>query len=124
MILGVGTDILAISRMGEALKRSSFSEKCFTEEERRQSGGKVSFLAGCFAVKEAVSKSFGTGFAGFGPRDIEALRDKNGKPYVNLYGGAGKKFEEMEGKKISVSISDTEEYAVAFAVTEGRDGIS
>ena len=52
--------------------------------------GKVSRLAGDFAVKEAVSKVFGTGFRGFGLLDIEVLRDELGKPWVRLHGGAKK----------------------------------
>lgn len=48
--------------------------------------GKVSRLAGDFAVKEAVSKVFGTGFRGFGLLDIEVLRDELGKPWVRLHG--------------------------------------
>ena len=41
-----------------------------------------------FAVKEAVSKVFGTGIRNFSLLDIEVLRDPLGKPYVNLYGAA------------------------------------
>ena len=56
MILGVGMDLLEISRMEKALERESFSLRVFTEEERRQARGRVSFLAGCFAVKECIRK--------------------------------------------------------------------
>ncbi len=62
--------------------------RVYTEEERRQAGGNASRLAGDFAVKEAVSKVFGTGFRGFGLLDIEVLRDEFGKPWVQLHGGS------------------------------------
>jgi len=119
MILGVGTDILKTARMEKALGIPSFSGRSFTEEEQRQAKGKVSFFAGCFTVKEAVAKCFGTGFRGFGPADIEVLRDGQGKPYVNLYGGAKRIFDEMHAVRISVSVSDTDDTVIAFAVLEG-----
>lgn len=77
-------------------------------------------LAGTFAVKEAVSKVFGTGFRTFLPQDVEVLRDEFGKPYVRLYGNA----KVLAGKKgirrLEVSISNTAEHAMAFAVGEGE----
>ena len=50
MILGVGTDILEILRMERLQDSSAAAEKIFTEEERRQSEGNVSRLAGDFSV--------------------------------------------------------------------------
>ena len=119
MITGVGTDILPVSRMERAAARESFCRRVFTEEERRQAEGRAPFLAGCFAVKEAVVKCFGTGFAGVEPVEVEALRDSRGRPYVRLYGGALKRYRELGGTGIQVSISDAGDYVVAFAVMEG-----
>lgn len=119
MIIGIGTDLVEIARVEEALKQRSFLMRAFTEKERRQSRGSSSFLAGCFAVKEAVAKCFGTGFSGFSPCDIEVLRDQRGKPYVNLFRGAKRRFRESGGEGLSVSISDTGTLALAFAVLEG-----
>ncbi len=121
MMIGVGTDLVEIERVEKAAESGPFLKHTFTEEERRQSGGRGSFLAGCFAVKEAVAKCFGTGFRGFSPVDIECLRDEKGKPYVNLYGGAEALFRELGGTRLLVSISDTRTLAAAFAVLEGRD---
>lgn len=78
-------------------------------------------LAGNFAVKEAVAKAFGTGFRSFMPGDIEVLRDKLGKPYVVLYGGAKEMAEEMGMRVIHASISNTLEYALGFVVGEGEE---
>ena len=113
MILGVGTDLIEIKRMEKACRRPHFVARTFTETESRQAKGSASF-----AVKEAVAKMFGTGFRGFMPGDIEVLRDELGKPYVNLYGGAKKRSEEMGLTQIHVSISNTEDFAMAFAVGE------
>ena len=79
-------------------------------------------LAGDFACKEAVAKCFGTGFRGFRPIDVEVLRDELGKPYIVLHGGARTLFEELGGRSIQVSISDTKELVIALAILEGADG--
>ncbi len=119
MVIGTGCDLLEIHRM-EQLKQGNRLERIFTEAERRQANGRKSVLAGDFAVKEAVSKCFGTGVRGFSLLDIEVLRDELGKPYVLLYQGALARYEEMGGESLSVSISDTRELVMAFAVLEGR----
>ena len=54
MILGLGSDLIEIARVEKAAREERFLARTFTEEERRQSGGNMAFLAGCFAVKEAV----------------------------------------------------------------------
>lgn len=121
MILGVGTDMVEIGRMEKACRKDAFLKRTFTPEECRQAEGKPSKLAGNFAVKEAVAKVFGTGFRTFMPGDIEVLRDDLGKPYVVLYRGAKLLAEQMGIGRIWVSITNTKEYAVAFAVGEGEE---
>lgn len=119
MILGVGTDMVEIGRMEKACKRDAFLKHAFTSEERRQAEGSPSKLAGNFAVKESVAKVFGTGFRSFMPGEVEVLRDGLGKPYVVLHGGAKAMAKQMGIRKIWVSITNTRELAVAFAVGEG-----
>ncbi len=119
MIIGIGTDIIEISRVEKACGKQRFIEKCYSEKEIEFFGSRSESLAGNFAVKEAVSKALGTGFRGFGLRDVECLRDELGKPYVVLYGGALERFESIGGKKILVSISHSKEDAVAFVIIEG-----
>ena len=121
MIAGVGTDMIEIARIKRACEKKAFLTRVYTQEECRQAGNNYSRLAGTFAVKEAVSKVLGTGFRSFGPRDIEVLRDSLGKPFVRLYGGAGKLAGELAIQQIHVSITNTAEYAAAFAVGERAD---
>lgn len=120
MILGVGTDLTEIERIRRACGRGSFLERTFTDEECRQAGGSASRLAGDFAVKEAVAKALGTGFRSFWTRDVEVLRDELGKPYVRLFGGALERARALGVERIEVSISNTKELAMAFAVAEGE----
>ena len=119
MLTGVGCDLIEIERMKKACEKEAFLLRVYTEEERRQADGRISVLAGTFAVKEAVAKVLGTGFRTFMPKDVEVLRDELGKPYVVLYGNAEKIACEKQIKRIKVSISDTAQYAMAFAVGEG-----
>ncbi len=122
MIVGVGTDLIEVSRVEKACEKQAFLSHVYTEEERRQAGGRILKLAGNFAVKEAVAKAFGTGFRNFLPGDMEVLRDELGKPYVVLHGGAEEKARELGIARLHVSISNIKEYALAFAVaeTQGR----
>ncbi len=121
MIIGVGTDLIEIARIKKACEKEAFLLRVFTQEERRQAGEKVSRLAGDFAVKEAVSKVFGTGFREFGLQEIEVLRDELGKPYVRLSGAAERLAGELGIDRLQVSITNTETLAMAFAVGEGEN---
>lgn len=120
MILGVGTDMIEIERIKKACEKEAFFVRTFTKNERSQARGNITRLAGDFAVKEAVAKVLGTGFRSFMPKDVEVLRDPLGKPYVCLYEGAKLRFEQLDMKRIEVSISNTKEYAFGFAVGEGE----
>lgn len=122
MIIGVGTDIVEIIRIKKACDdNEAFLLRYFTEKEIEIIKGNFSRIAGNFSVKESVSKCFGTGVSGFGLKDIEVMRDDFGKPYVNLYNGALKISNELGISNILVSISDTDNIVVSFAVAERGD---
>lgn len=121
MIIGIGIDIIEINRIEKVVKRTnSFIEKSFTHNEIEyfnSKGFRVNTIAGNFAAKEAISKALGTGFRGFGLRDIEILRDKLGKPTVHL---SDKIYELIDITEFTmhVSISHSKENAIAYAVME------
>ncbi len=124
MIIGIGVDIIEISRIEKACGRESFFKKIFSENEikactKNNNNKNFSSLAGNFAVKEAVSKLFGTGVRNFQMRDIEVLRNEIGMPYVVLHNNAKYISEKMNIKNIFVSISHNLDNAVGFAVAEG-----
>jgi len=118
MIVGVGVDITEIERIKKACQKSGFIKKIFTEKEIELFRGKYASLAGNFAVKEAVSKAFGTGIRNFKMTDIEVLRNELGMPFIVLYNDAKKISEELKINKIFVSISHNMECAVGYAVAE------
>lgn len=121
MIIGIGTDIIEIERIEKVINRtSSFIEKSFTSNEIeyfKTKGLKGNVIAGNFAAKEAVSKAIGTGFRGFGLKDIEVLRDELGKPIVKLSDKVYK-LVEAEQFNIHVSISHSKGNAIAYAIME------
>ena len=124
MIFGIGTDIVKISRIKEMKSLSTFAEKILSPEELKiassHKGEKlIKFLAKQFAGKEAISKAFGTGLRK--PillKDIEILRDENGKPLFNPLGGVKKTIIDLGITKSHVSLADENDYAIAFAILE------
>lgn len=120
MITGIGTDLVEVARVQKAIGRSSFLERIYTEKERELITARPARAAGNFAAKEAVSKALGCGFAGLAPAEIEVLRMPSGLPYVILHGRAKKRAEEQGVCKVQISITDTAEYAQAYAVCEGE----
>lgn len=119
MIKGVGCDIVKTERIETLMLNTHFNRKVFTPTEQVFISTKsVQSAAGLWAAKEAICKAFGTGFDGFAMQDIEIEHDENGKPWVKLYDGAKKRFEQLCGRQISISISHDGEYAIAFAIIE------
>ena len=125
MILGIGTDIIEINRIEKALDRTeSFKDKLLSREEKEyffKKGNRTESIAGNFAAKEAISKALGTGVRNFEMNEIEVLRDELGKPYVRLLGNAKQIARQKGVTHIHISISHCKEYAVAYAMIEGRD---
>ncbi len=119
MILGVGVDAVEISRVQRSCEKGHFQSHIFTETEIAQFDKRKVRAASDFAGKEAVVKVFGTGFSGCFPRDIEILRNDKGAPYVNLYRGAKEIAEGLGITSIQISITNTSDLAVAFAVGIG-----
>lgn len=121
MIVGIGNDIVEIQRFETIMERESVLHKMFSEREVVLGGKRPSFFAGNFAVKESVSKAFGTGIRGFRLCEIEVLRDEMGKPYVELCGKAKELAEGIGIDCIHVSISDTKQLVMAVAVAEAKE---
>lgn len=120
MIVGIGTDLIEIERIKEAVEKTPrFLEKNFTELERamfEKRHFKPETIAANFAAKEAVLKVLGTGLRGCRFSEVEVLRDELGKPYVVLYGGAKAIAEAAGIGKIHISVSHSKSNAIGYAV--------
>ena len=120
MIIGIGNDIAEIERIKKACEKEAFLRRVYTEKERESSKNKAPYLAGCFSVKEAVSKAFGTGIRGFELYEIEVLRDNHGKPYVNLFGQAKDMAQKLGIDIFHVTITNTSQFAFSTVIAERR----
>ena len=120
MILGIGTDIIEISRLANV--KQTFVNRVYTTKEISQLSDvedrRTEQLAGMFAAKEAVIKALGCGFSRAGPCEIEILRENSGRPYVRLLGNAKTISNALGVDTVLVSISHCKNYAVAHAIAE------
>ncbi len=115
MIVGVGIDIVELERIEKIVKRQpKFIERILTDHEKEMftklSGRRqIEFLAGRFASKEAFSKAVGTGIGSeLSFLDIEIFSDEKGKPCIRHHAE----------KRVHLSISHSQEYAVAQVIIE------
>ena len=119
MIESVGIDLVETQRIKVAMDRygERFTARVFTPWEVEYCLSKINpalSFAGRFAVKEAVFKAIGTGSArGVKWTSVEVVNDRRGQPQVRL--GRGIR-NHIGNKKIIISLSHTNEYAVASAI--------
>ena len=120
MIRGIGTDIVEIDRISNAIKKEFFLKKAFNDSEIDMAVGRNrdSFLAGNFATKEAFVKALGTGFRGVELKDLAVLRDELGKPFIKICNNLNRHLQGIDENKIHVSISNTDSLAIAMVVIE------
>lgn len=119
VLKGLGCDLVQITRMEDALKKQGFAQRVFTESELESVLSKgAQTAAGYWAAKEAVSKALGTGFADFGPKDIEILTDESGAPLARLHRGARARMARIGALSVYVSISHEKGMAMAVAAVE------
>jgi len=126
-VLGIGIDLIEIERMQQVVQRwgDAFLTKVFTATERAYCDSKAEpwrHYAGRFAVKEAVSKAFGTGIGKeLGWLDIEVTRsDQTGAPGVRLSARSQAWAESRGVRSIFISVSHTHRDAVAQALLSGE----
>ena len=125
MILGTGIDLVEVARIASSFEKhgESFVNRILLPDEIAyclQHRQPAPFLAARFAAKEAISKAFGTGIgAELGWLDMEIRRQESGEPFVVLHGKGQQWFAARGAKKLHVSLSHTENYAVATAILEG-----
>jgi holo-[acyl-carrier protein] synthase len=125
----VGIDILAVERVSRLLRENAgIEDEVFTAREIEYCARRArpdEHLAARFAAKEAVLKAIGTGAArGMRWTDVEILRDRAGRPRVELHGRAAAYAGARGIRDIDVSLSHSGGLAVAqaAAVCDGGEG--
>lgn len=116
--IAVGIDVIEIARVQHVLDDfgERFLHRCFTEYERNRFGNRIEELAGRFAVKEATSKTLGTGIRGIRWREMETQVNRRGKPVLVLHGSARERAALLGLTDFSVSITHSRTDAMAIVV--------
>jgi len=121
-IVGIGTDLLDVSRIEQAYQRHGerLVKRFLTPAEQQvwqQRHQSINYLAKRYAAKEALAKALGTGIAkGVGFQQLEVLNDRQGAPRVNLYQAALLRMQQLGGRQAFISLSDEGPWIQAFAV--------
>ena len=123
MILGVGIDIVEVSRIVEKLSgRDDFRAKVFSQREIaycESVARPYESYAARFAAKEAFLKATGLGLTlTLDLSEVEVSQDEHGSPRIVLQGGLTDLAGSRGWSKIHVSLSHTKTAACAVVVLE------
>ena len=121
MIHGIGTDILAVSRLGNVCADEVFVRRAYTPAERAQAAERENpncYFCTRFAGKEAVFKALGMDPDRARLNEIEILSDAFGAPHVTLHGRMAAFARDAGIARIHISLSWETDCAVAFALAE------
>jgi holo-[acyl-carrier protein] synthase len=124
MIVGTGIDIVEVPRLAATLERfgERFVKRVFTEAERRYCDSKqnrAERYAARFAAKEAGLKAIGTGLrGGVSWREVEVSRAPGGRPTLSYHGKAASYAASLGARRTSLSLSHTEQHAIAQVILE------
>ena len=124
MIVGIGTDLISISRIEKVHNRfgARFARRILGVDEMDEyhaRKNKNTFLAKRFAVKEAAVKALGTGEReGVLLKDFSLSHDRLGKPILQIAGQAKKRCALLGISQQHVSLSDELDQVVAFVILE------
>jgi len=124
MIVGIGIDIAEPRRLEEAVGRYGrrFLERIFTPREIaycERKRNKWERFAARFAAKEAAFKALGTGWRrGVRWQEAEVINQPSGKPTLELSGRARELAERLGVQNISLSLTHSEQFALAQVIFE------
>ncbi|MCY3981489.1 MAG: holo-ACP synthase [Alphaproteobacteria bacterium] len=124
MIVGLGSDLVDITRIERTLERfgERFTWRVFTEAERQRSDRRrlrAASYARRFAAKEACSKALGTGLRqGVYWRDMSVVNLPGGRPTLQLTGGAAQRLASLlpPGTRPRIDLTITDEPPLAHAL--------
>jgi holo-[acyl-carrier protein] synthase len=124
MIVGVGLDIVEITRVQKAIEKGSLAERFFTPAERAfceaKNAGRYASYAARFAGKEAFVKALGTGFRAGRFQEISIENNELGCPQVLLSGYYSDIIKTRKIDGIHISLSHSRMWAVAEVILEAN----
>lgn len=116
MIIGIGVDVVQVSRFAAQLDRApALRDRLFTPAER---GLHIRSLAARFAAKEAVAKALGAP-AGMNWQDCAVLTDATGAPRIQVQGTVAAVAEAKGVRCWHLSLSHDGDIATGMVVAEG-----
>jgi holo-[acyl-carrier protein] synthase len=125
MVLGLGTDLIEISRVQASIDRfgEQFLRRVFTEGEiafcQKKKRNAAESFAARFAAKEAGAKALGTGISrGVSWREIEVQREPGDRPELMFSGRAAERARAMGIQRISLSLTHSRDVAMAVVILE------
>ena len=124
MIYGIGTDIVAVSRIAALHERygDALARRILTAQEWANyatHAQPVRFLAKRFAAKEAFAKAVGTGIREpVSLRFIGVAHDEWGKPMFACAPELAEWLAQRGIARVHLSLSDEKEQVIAFALAE------
>ncbi len=124
MIYGIGTDIVATSRIEAAWARhgEAFAQRILAPQEWAgfaETSQPARFLAKRFAAKEAFAKALGTGIRAPATwHNIRVVHDGLGKPLLDFGPALADFLSHHAIRSHHLSISDEKEMAAAFVILE------
>ena len=124
-ILGIGVDIVDITRFNKLIKNKDFIKRIFSNSEiliAKKIRNKKAYYTKRFAAKEALAKSIGTGFRdNLNFKDISIINDKLGKPsfvITNKIKNIVKDQFKTSSFNFFLSISDEKKYSIAYVILQ------
>jgi len=123
MIVGIGTDVIRISRVKKAMERTpGFETRVFSTEEIEYCNSMAfpdRHFAVRFAAKEAFMKALGTGWAkGIRFEDIIVQRNEDGQPYIEVQSPTRDLIPQFSQLNLWVSLAHDGDVAIATVVIE------
>ena len=124
MIIGVGIDVVTISRIGRMIERygDRFLRKVFSDEEIADGaalGARAQFFAGRFAAREAFFKALGTGWGrGLSLREVTVTTAEHGRPVLVLSSRVEEKVRELGASNAHLSITHEGDQAQAIVILD------
>jgi len=122
VIVGIGIDFVAVSRMAHWLDDDALCERFFHPREldavRSRGSDAARSLAARFAAKEAFAKALGTGFSGLRLKDIRVENRSNGRPVLIPEGGAKDAMTRVGASRVHLSITHEGNLAAAQVILE------
>ena len=124
MIVGTGLDMARVDRIRASIDKFGrrFLERVYTPREIAYAESKANRFeryAARFAAKEAGMKAIGTGWrGGITWQDFEVTNLPTGRPTLQLRGRARVVADQLGVSSIWLSLTHTEEFAVAQVILE------